>query len=157
MDPAVLNDEIDLLSALPFFEDFERDALKLLAFSADTRILRAGDVLFRKNDLADAGFLMLSGTVVLDETDDGAPSSAIFGRGVMIGQNALLAPVRRPATAIMREPGATLKITRTLMTRVLDTYPDTARNLRQRLARNIDTLLRSIQSATQKLYEADLM
>ena len=56
MDAAVLNDEIDLLAALPFFADFERDALKLIAFSADTRIVRTGDVLFRKGDPADAGF-----------------------------------------------------------------------------------------------------
>ncbi len=151
MDPAVLNDEIDLLASLPLFSVFERDALRLIAFSADTRILRAGDVLFRKNENSDAGFLMLSGTVTLDEGDDGSPSAAIYGRGSLIGQYALLAPTMRPATAVMREPGAVLKITRTLMTRVLDTYPETAERLRSGIAADIQNTIGDIQKAAVTL------
>jgi CRP-like cAMP-binding protein len=151
MDPAVLNDEIDLLAALPFFADFERDALKLLAFSADTRILRAGDVLFRKNDLADAGFLMLSGTVMMDEFDDGSLSNNIFGRGCLINQTALLAQIRRPATATMRESGAVLKITRILMKRVLDMYPATTVKLRARLTSQVEQIVDEVQVATIKV------
>jgi CRP-like cAMP-binding protein len=151
MDSAVLNDEIELLAALPFFADFERDALKLLAFSADTRILRTGDVLFRKNDLADAGFLMLSGTIMLDEKDDGSPSYNIFGRGCLLNQTALLAQIRRPATAIMREPGAVLKITRILMKRVLDTYPATAAKLRLRLTSQVEQIVDEVQLATHNV------
>ncbi len=149
MDPAVFNDEITLLAALPFFEDFGRDALKLIAFSADTRILRTGDVLFRKNDLADAGFLMLSGTILLNEKDDSSDSGTMFLRGALLGQTALLAQVRRPATATMLEAGAVLKITRVLMKRVLDTYPSTAAKLRKRLTENVNKIVDEVQTATK--------
>ncbi len=151
MDPDVLNDEITLLAALPFFADFERDALKLIAFSADTRILRTGDVLFRKNDLADAGFLMLSGTIALDDKDENNVDAPAFGRGALLGQTALLAQVRRPATATMLEAGAVLKITRILMKRVLDTYPSTAAKLRTRLTLNVNKMVDEVQAATQTM------
>jgi len=153
MDPAVLNDEIALLAALPFFHDFERDALRLIAFAADTRIVRAGDVLFRKGDLADAAFLMLSGSVVLDEADDGSPSDAIFGRGALLGQTALVAETRRSATAVMREPGAVLKITRTLMRRVLDTYPDRAQALQRRLAAELADTLAGVEKVVRRIVD----
>lgn len=155
MDPAVLNDEIALLAALQLFEGFERDALRLIAFAADTRIVRAGDVLFRRGEIADAAFLMLSGTVVLDAADDGSPSDAVFGRGALLGQMALLAETRRAATAVMREPGAILKITRTLMRRVLDTYPDRATDLQRRLARELASTLESVQSVVRKIVDEE--
>jgi CRP-like cAMP-binding protein len=153
MDQNVLSDEIDLLASLPFFADFERDALKLLAFSADTRILRANDVLFRKNDLADAGFLMLSGTVSFEDAD-GVLQDIVFGRGCLINQTALLAQIRRPATAIMQESGAVLKITRLLMKRVLDTYPATAVKLRARLTSQVEQIVDEVQVATVKVAQS---
>lgn len=151
MDAAVLNDEIALLGALPFFADFEKEALKLIAFSADTRIVRAGDVLFRRGDAADSAYLMLSGTVALDVADDGSPSEAVFGRGCLLGQHALIAPTQRPATAVMREPGAVLKITRALMVRVLDTYSDTAAKLRGRIETELSSTLQEVQGAMNRL------
>ena len=151
MDAAVLNDEIALMAALPFFADFERDALRLIAFSADTRIVRAGDVLFRRGEPADSAFLMLSGTVALDAADDGGPTEAVFGRGALLGQTALIAETQRPATAVMREPGATLKITRTLMLRVLDTYPDLAKSLQRRIAGDLAATLENVQGAMQRI------
>jgi CRP-like cAMP-binding protein len=154
MDPSVLNDEIDLLAGLALFAEFDHDVLKLIAFSADTRIVRAGDVLFRKGEIADAGYLMISGTVALDEQDNGGPSAALFGRGALIGQNALLAPIHRPATAVMRESGAVLKITRALMTRVLATYPQSALKLRQRFAEDFDAMIEDVQRATVALAKA---
>ncbi len=151
MNSAVLTDEITLLAALPFFADFERDALKLIAFSADTRILRERDMLFRKNDLADSGFLMLSGTIMLNEKDEPLPTGTKFGRGSLLGQTALLAQVRRPATAIMLEAGAVLKITRILMKRVLDTYPSTAEKLRLRLSKSIHEIVDEVEAATKTM------
>ncbi len=151
MDAAVLNDEIDLLAALPFFADFERDALKLIAFSADTRIVRAGDVLFRRGDLSDSGFLMLSGTVEFADLVEGLSSKTVYGRGALLGQSALLAATYRPATAIMCEPGAVLKITQALMKRVLDTYPSTAQQLHQRVLGELSSTLTAVQGTMGRL------
>ena len=40
-----LENDIATLSAAPLFELLERDALRLVAFAAENRLLRAGDVL----------------------------------------------------------------------------------------------------------------
>ena len=45
-----LDDDMTLLARQPLLSLMERDALRLLAFAAESRILRAGDVLFRAGE-----------------------------------------------------------------------------------------------------------
>ena len=52
-----LEDDIALLSQVSLFQDMDREVLRLIAFAAETRQLRAGDTLFRKNQLSDSGFI----------------------------------------------------------------------------------------------------
>lgn len=129
-----LDDVIFILKALPLFRKVEPEALRLLAFSAQRRQLRAGDILFRRGDLSDGGFLVLEGEVVLDAADDGAPSPHVFRAGTLIGPAALFAPIDRPATALAREPTQLLVFTRELIERVLDAHPKSAVALRDSLA-----------------------
>ena len=53
-----LEDDVRDMARLPLFQDIEPDALRLLAFSAETRILRMGDVLFRKGEPSQDGFFV---------------------------------------------------------------------------------------------------
>jgi len=129
-----LDDVIFVLKALPLFRRVEPEALRLLAFSATRRQLRAGDILFRKGDLSDGGFLVLDGEIVLDAADDGAPSPHVFRAGTLIGQAALFAPIDRPATGLAREPSQLLVFTRELVARVLDAHPRSALALRDAVA-----------------------
>lgn len=128
-----LDDIIAMLRAIPLFEPVDQEALRLLAFSAARRQLRPGDILFRRGDFADGGHLVVSGEIVLDRTDSGAPSPHVFGPGTLIGQLALFAPVERPATAIARGPTVVLTFTRDLMLKVLDAHPESAETLRRAL------------------------
>jgi CRP-like cAMP-binding protein len=130
-----LDDLILLLRDLPIFESIDPEALRLLAFSAIRRQLRAGDILFRRGDPADGGFLVISGEIVLDRSDDGAPSPHVFGPGTLIGQLALVAPVQRPATAIARDGTTVMYFSRDLMTKVLEAHPESAMALRNFWAR----------------------
>ncbi len=130
-----LDDLILLLRDLPIFESIDPEALRLLAFSAIRRQLRAGDILFRRGDPADGGFLVISGEIVLDRSDDGAPSPHVFGPGTLIGQLALVAPVQRPATAIARDGATVMYFSRDLMTKVLEAHPESAMALRSFWAR----------------------
>jgi CRP-like cAMP-binding protein len=128
------SDEIGLLEAVPAFELFERDALQIIAFSSDVRHVRAGETLFRRGQMSDCGFLVLSGAVTLDAGEPAPGGVAIFARGALLGSNALFAPTERPATATMREDGRVMRVSRSLVLRVLETFPETARRLRDRLA-----------------------
>lgn len=129
-----LDDVLFVLKALPLFRKVESEALRLLAFSATRRQLRAGDILFRRGDISDGGFLVLDGEIVLDPADAGAPTPHLFRAGTLIGQSALFAPIERPATAIAREASSVLVFSRDLVARVLEAHPLSAVALRDSLA-----------------------
>ena len=128
-----LDDVIEMLRAIPLFKPVDPEALRLLAFSAVRRQLRPGDILFRRGELAEGGCLVVSGEIVLDRTDDGAPSPHVFGPGTLIGQLAMFAPLNRSATAIARDAAAVLVFSRELMLKVLDAHPESAATLRHAL------------------------
>jgi CRP-like cAMP-binding protein len=139
-----LNDDIAAMGRVPTLAFLEPDALRLLAFAAETRILRAGDVLFRRGEEADAGFIVVSGAIALDARDDGSPASYIAGPGTLVGELALLVPVVRPATAIARESSSVLRLSRTLVHRVLAEFPRSALALRQALSERLTAFSREL-------------
>ena len=58
----------------------------------------------------------------------------VVGRGTLIGELALLTETARPVTATAREPSTVLRIPRTLFLKMLEGYPDAARELRDTIA-----------------------
>ena len=136
----MLNSDVDLMRSLPLFGRFDSEQLKLIAFSARQETCPEGPVLFREGESADCGYLITDGSVLMTEAADGEDvERAIYGRGALIGELALLTPTDRPATAVTRSECTFLVITRDLLRRVLEEYPDMAVELqdylRERLAR----------------------
>jgi CRP-like cAMP-binding protein len=131
MSSTHLSEELALLQNLPVFEAFHREALQIVAFSSDIRSHRAGDVLFKQGQISDGGFLVISGSVNL-EPDNGASSVAETGQ--LIGAQALFAATERPATATIAEPSRLMRIPRSLVLRVLETFPEIARALQQKVS-----------------------
>lgn len=128
-----LDDDVRRLSRIPLLADLEADALRLIAFSAEARILRAGDVIFRKDDESDSGYFVMTGSVALDATGDGH-TVKVVGPDSLIGEIALIAASKRPATALAREPTTVLKISRTLFHRVLREFPASGARIRKSVA-----------------------
>ena len=139
-----LEDDVRTLAGNPALAELDADALRLIAFSAETRILRAGDVIFRRNDPSDGGIFILSGSVALDA---GGRTTGVFGPGSLLGDMALLTETRRPATAIAREPSSVLKISRPLFHRVLQEFPDNAVRMHRVLNERIHTLGHELDGA----------
>lgn len=139
-----LKRDIAILKTVPLFEAMEEDALRLIAFSAETRVFRAGDLLFRRGELSDGGYVVMSGAVALDANDDGSPAPVVATAGMLIGELALVVDTQRPATAIVREPCTVLKISRHVFRRVLEEFPELAGRVRAhveaKLARISDEL-----------------
>ena len=121
-----LQDNVRNLAQNPTLRDLQPDALRLIAFSAETKILRTGDVLFRRGDDSDAGFVVLSGAVALDT---GIGPATLVRAPTLIGESALVTETTRGATATAREPSSVLRITRALFHRVLAEYPESAARL----------------------------
>lgn len=128
-----LEDDIAKLARNQTLAALEPEALRLIAFSAETKILRAGDILFRLGEPANGGFVVLSGSIALDASDLGTGTARIVRPPGLIGETALLTQTSRPATAIAREPASVLRITRQLFHRVLNEFPRSADALRQSL------------------------
>jgi CRP-like cAMP-binding protein len=132
-----LDDDIGKLARNPTFAVLEPEALRLIAFSAETKTLRAGDVLFRRDEIANDGFVVLTGSIAIDPSGLGAATARIVRPPGLIGDIALLTQTRRPATAIAREPTTVMRISRQLFHRVLNEFPESAERLRQTLGERL--------------------
>jgi CRP-like cAMP-binding protein len=123
-----LDDDVREMAQLPIFQELEPEALRLIAFSAETRILRMGDVLFTKGETSDGGFVVLSGSFAV-ESRSGLGAEVVQARS-LIGEMALLTATERPATMVAREPSIVLVIRRAIFHRVLKEYPQSALRMR---------------------------
>ena len=132
-----LNDNMRQLRQIPLLGALSDEALRLIAFSAGTRIVQQGEALFREGEQSDAGYLVLSGR--LDFARDGVDGVTHAGAGALVGEMALIAPTERPATATAAEITGVLIITRALFLRVLNEFPDCAVQMRRDLAARVAT------------------
>jgi CRP-like cAMP-binding protein len=128
-----LENDIRDMARLPIFQEIEQDALRLLAFSAETKILRKGDVLFQRGDASDSGFFVLSGSFQIEAPNQRDTGEFVIHPYSLIGEMALLIDTERPATVIAREPSTVLKITRAVFHRVLQEHPKSAIRVRASL------------------------
>jgi CRP-like cAMP-binding protein len=150
-----LDDDIAVLSQAPLFNLLERDALRLVAFASEGRTYREGDVLFRKGDRSDGGYVVSRGAIALDASDDGSPEAFLAGPGSLIGQAALFARIERRATATAREPSAIIRVTPSLMRRVLEEFPDAAAAIQEVMAEELISLTEGLERVRQQLIAID--
>ena len=138
-----LDQDIARLAKIPLLGLLDDGARRLIAFSSDTRILRAGDVLFREGERASCGFFILTGSFALN----GGPTvngdgPVIVRAGVLLGETALLRETVRPVTAVAQDPSTALRISRTLFLRVLREHQGSAERiqafLRERLRAQLE-------------------
>ncbi|QCK85262.1 cyclic nucleotide-binding domain-containing protein [Phreatobacter aquaticus] len=139
-----LDDDITLLEHVPLFASLGQDPLRLLAFSAETRMLGSGDILFREGQAADSGFVVVEGGFIL--SNSGGLGDRAVGPGALLGEIALIVATLRPATAIAREPSTVMRIPRMLFRRVLAEFPAAARRVHaefhQKMQRTTESLTR---------------
>lgn len=125
-----LHDEIDNLRRIPLFAVFEIGALQMLAFAAETRLLRSGDLLFQRGEESDGGFILMLGSIALTTREASLPAH-VLQPWALIGEMALVASCLRPVTARAMEPSTVLKIRRPLFHQILEQYPLTAARARE--------------------------
>jgi len=150
-----LDDDIRILSQAPLFNLLDRDALRLVAFAAEARTLRAGDVLFRKGDRSDGGYVVGQGAITLDAREDDSPATFVAGPGCLIGQAALFTRVERAATATAQEPSTVIRVSPSLMRRVLEEFPAAAAAIHQAVEDELLRLNHSLEQVRQQLIAID--
>ncbi len=135
-----LQDEVDLLRAIPVLASMPANKLKLLAFASDRVSYGAGDVLFEQGDDADAAYIVIRGSAdVLVNTANGSTKVAELGVNSFVGDMAILSDMPRTATVKAAAPLDTLRIRKDHMLDMMKDSPVLAmavlRELIERLAK----------------------
>src|SRR4029079_18069965 len=111
-----------------------RTALRILAIGAESRYVHEGEMLFAAGDATDCGYIVQEGSFRLDSGSTPI-CEIIAGPGTLLGELALIAETKRPATAVAREPSTVIRISRSLFLKMLEGYPDAAVKLREQLSK----------------------
>jgi CRP-like cAMP-binding protein len=139
-----IEDDISLLERVPTLGLLGRQALRILAIGAESRYVHAGELLFKAGDEADSGFVIQEGRFALLSPVSG--QEVAVGPSTLLGELALFSETRRPATARALEPSTVLCIPRPLFVRMLDSFPDAARKLREIVAARLEQSTREFSN-----------
>lgn len=157
-----IEDDIACLEAVPTFRLLGLNALRMLAIGCESRELDEGEVLFRAGDLADCGYVVQDGSFRLESASrkrsangNHAPPATIAGRGVLLGELALIINIIRPVTATAAEPTTVMRISRNLFRKTLEGFPDAAERLRDHMAARARNIAEEISQVRGSLNEAD--
>ena len=143
-----IEDDISFLERVPTLNTLGRQALRILAIGAETRYIHGGEVLFNSGDEADGGFVIQEGRFNL--SSDGRRDITV-GPCTLLGEVALFTETLRPTTATALEPSTVLRIPRPLFIKMLDSFPDAARKLREMLASRLDQSAREFHNVRNAL------
>lgn len=141
-----LEDDINILSKVQMFDDFDAEHLRLLAFGSQKMSFNKGHELFREGQHTDGGYVVVSGSVeLLAFQEDGSKSLGVFTKGSLLGEMALISVNQRVGTAIVKEDCELIKITRSTMHRILNEYPQLAVALQQKISNSILNFTRDLE------------
>lgn len=146
-----LEDDIALFAQVPTLAFLGKDALRILAIGAESRSLPGGAILFYAGELADGGYIVQDGLILLEPGTLQEGKEVTVGRGTLIGELALLTDMVCPATAIAKEPTTVIRITRTLFKKMLEGYPDAAVKLRNIMAARVEEWTRDLAAVQRAM------
>jgi CRP-like cAMP-binding protein len=129
-----IEDDISFLGHVPTFAQLGFSTLQIVAIGSETKQLVDGEILFRAGETTDAGYVIREGSLRLTSDPRRFDQGVTFGPGTLIGELALVTETVCPATAIAMEPTTVIRISRSLFSKVLEGFPESARLMRDRFA-----------------------
>jgi CRP-like cAMP-binding protein len=151
-----IEDDIAFFERVPTLSVLGRAALRILAIGAESRFVHAGEVLFYAGDAADSAYVIQEGSfALLPHRAEGEAQEMIAGRGTLLGELAMITATKRLATATALEPSTVIRISRGLFLKMLEGYPDTARQLRDAMAARSDQWTRDMKNVQSNLERKD--
>ncbi|MEO0328038.1 MAG: cyclic nucleotide-binding domain-containing protein [Pseudomonadota bacterium] len=149
-----LDQDIELLARQPVFVDFSLEQLRLIAFGSQKHRYNKGSELFRDGQSADCGYLIIHGEIQVFLTKNNSSSLAgIFARGDLLGELAMLTANRRAGTAVVTADCEVLRITRAIVRRILEEYPELAALLHDRISSSVSSFSNRLEPV-RKRFEA---
>lgn len=151
-----LDHDIELLSQVVLFEEFQSEHLRLLAFGADKRVFQPGSEIFRTGAYADGGYVISSGTVqIISSSKENPEIVGQYGRASLIGELAMISESNRNTTAIAKDQVELIIISRILFRRMLQEYPDLAIFIHNKVSGNVNNFITRLQRIQQDLDRID--
>lgn len=140
-----LDDDIRIFSQIPLFRLLEPEALRLLAFSAETKLLRAGDVLVRSPATLEGGYLVVKGSLAVFDNPEslGAPRRQVMAPA-LIGELSMIAETEPVGSIVAREPTTLLRISRNVFHRVLSEYPRSAAAIQSDIKKRLTSFVQDL-------------
>jgi CRP-like cAMP-binding protein len=132
-----LDDDIAFFEQVPVLAALGKSALRVLAIGAETRNLPSNAVLFYAGEVTDGGYIIQSGSVLLEPGTPLDGREITLGPGALIGELALLTDMVSPSTAIAKEPTVLIRIPRSLFKKMLEGFPGAAKQLRDVMAARV--------------------
>jgi CRP-like cAMP-binding protein len=146
-----LEDDIAFFEQVPSLATLGKQALRVLAIGAESRRLASGAVLFYAGELADGGYIVLEGSLVVESGTPPQSREFTVGPGTMLGELSLLTGTISPVTAIAKEPTTVIRISRGLFRKMLEGYPAAARRFRDMLEQRLGSLTQDLEEVQRKL------
>ena len=146
-----LEDDIAFFEQVPTFAVLGRQALQILAIGAETKQLQSGAVLFYAGELADGGYVVQEGSLLLEPGTFSEGKEYTVGPGTLVGELALLTEMVCPATAIAKGPTVVIRISRSLFRKMLEGYPQAAKVLRDNMTERLAAWTKELAAVKQSL------
>jgi CRP-like cAMP-binding protein len=150
-----LEDDIALFERVPPLAALGKQALQILAIGAETRHLQSGAVLFYAGELADGGYVVQEGSLLLEAGTLSEGKEITVGPGTLVGELSLLTNTVCQATAIAKEPTVVVRISRNLFRKMLEGYPAAAEKLRDSMAERLQTWSKELAGVKRALETDD--
>jgi CRP-like cAMP-binding protein len=139
-----LESDIAFFEQVPTFAVLGKQALRILAIGAETKYLQSGAVLFYAGELADGGYVVQEGSLVLEPNSPQFGKKITVGPGTLVGELALLTDTVCATTAIAKESTVVIRISRSLFRKMLEGYPAAAQKMRDMVAERVDGWTRDL-------------
>ena len=146
-----LEHDIAFFEQVPTFAVLGKPALRILAIGAETKQLPSGAVLFYAGELADGGYVVQEGSLLLEPNSPREGEQFTAGPGSLVGELALLTDTVCAATAIAKGPTVVIRISRSLFKKMLEGYPAAAVKLRDIMTARLDAWTRELGGVKQAL------
>lgn len=148
-EPMALEEDLRNLAFHASLAALDPEALRRIALEATPRTLRAGEILFRRDELSTGGYFLRSGSIAFEVAGHDA-AARVVKPPALIGEMALIAPTRRPATAVAQESSSILEIPRVLFQRVISESPKSAERLRRLVATRLREFVNDLDDLRER-------
>jgi hypothetical protein len=135
---------INLLRALPFFEDLGDGELRKIARLFTQKLFRPGERVFSKGDVGDEAYVVMRGQIDILLEENSKPI-ATLGNGQILGEMAFLDSSPRAAIALANQPSIVLVIQRTAFNDLVQHEPHLGMVVMRNIAIELTNRLRKAQ------------